>query len=56
MRRLLAAAVVATALAGTAGVATAKDIVTFPLCDLDGRCDRHCTVNTDNVLRCGYGA
>jgi hypothetical protein len=55
MRRLLAVAAVVTVL-GSAGVASAKDIATFPLCDLDGHCDRHCTVNTDNVLRCGYGA
>jgi hypothetical protein len=56
MRRLLAAAIVATALAGTAGVAGAKDIVSFPVCDLDGHCGPTCTVNTDTVLRCGYGA
>jgi hypothetical protein len=52
MRRILAAAALTTlALAGTA---TAKDIVSFPLCNLEGQCGPTCTVNTDNVLRCGY--
>jgi hypothetical protein len=53
MRRALAAAALTTL--ALAGAASAKDIVSFPLCDLDGHCDRTCTVNTDNVLRCGYG-
>jgi hypothetical protein len=55
MRRLLTATVVAVALAVPTGAATAKDLVTFPLCDLDGHCDRHCTLATDKpFFSCGY--
>ena len=53
MRRALALAALVVAIAAPA---YAKEIVTFPLCDADGHCDRHCTVATppDQVFRCGY--
>ena len=55
MRRLLAATFVALAVGSSAGVASAKEIVRFPLCDLDGHCDRHCVVATDApYFWCGY--
>ncbi len=34
--------------------ATAKDIVTVPICDLEGHCDGHCTIGTKGI-RCGRG-
>jgi hypothetical protein len=57
MRRLLAAGVLALGLGGVAaGPASAKEIARFPLCDLDGHCDRTCLVSTDApYFRCGYG-
>ncbi len=57
MRRLLALAAVATALAVSAAPAVAEEpIVEFPLCTPDGFCDRTCGVYTKpGYLRCGYG-
>ena len=56
MRRLIVLGTIAAALVGGVAPAMAKDIVRFPLCNLEGQCDRHCVVSTDKpFFRCGYG-
>ena len=46
---------VALAVGAVATPATAKEITRFPLCDLEGHCDRHCVVATDApYFWCGY--
>jgi len=60
MRRslaLLAGAVLALGLAAGPAAAGPEDpIITVPICDLDGHCDRQCTVYTSvkNAVRCGW--
>lgn len=57
MRRLLALSLAALAVTATVLPAQAKETARFPLCDLDGHCDRHCVVETDApYFFCGYGA
>ena len=45
MRRLLALGAVAAAVTFSAVPAAAEPIARFPLCDLEGRCDKWCEVN-----------
>ena len=60
MRRtttVLAGALLALGLAAGPAAATTEDpIVTVPICDLDGHCDRQCTVysSVKNPVRCGW--
>lgn len=58
MRRIttvLAGAVLALGVAAGPAAATTEDpIVTVPICDLDGHCDKECTVYSTprNPVRC----
>jgi hypothetical protein len=54
-KHLLAIGVAGVLGAAFAPVSAAKDIVTVPICDTDGHCDKSCTVTTDRppaVVQC----
>jgi hypothetical protein len=54
MRRLLAVAAIATALAG--GTASADPLVKVPICNLEGQCSGYCAIESvkDPLPHCGY--
>lgn len=53
MRPLALAALLAVL--GTAAPALANDIVSVPVCDTEGHCDRHCYVSDAKpFVRCGF--
>ena len=54
MRRTLAIAALLAAFGSAAPAVAAPEIGPIPVCDLEGHCDRRCSVGTEYGLRCGY--